>query len=1037
MLGSLAAFRRDSPVPVEEILRVAVSAGRMDSSDRDRVLALNRLVRLSPEWLLDEVGLEGGGPNEPGPEFGDFGRYRILGCLGEGGMGSVFLARDHELCRNVALKLMHATLQTDRQQRRFRREAAVMARVKHPGCVEVYDVGLTSRGEPFLVMEYVEGQNLQAVLQEQGPADQRAVSRWGRDLAEALEACHAEGVLHRDVKPSNVLLTPAGSVRLTDFGVAHDAQANTQLTQGAVGTLLYMAPELIDGAPPTATSEVYALGATMYELLSGAPPFPGPTHLELLRQVAGSEVQGLRVFGVAPDLDRVLQKCLCKVPNERYSSARELALDLGRFLAGEPVSARPVSIGVRLARLIVRRRTAFGSSLAAAVAAVGLMTGVYTWSQRQLEARAQERLRAAEALLTSGAGIAAIDSAESLIEEGRRSPSRSDQEWAEVLNRRAVGLRVHRHALERLMRHRVACLELQRLGEPVDYQEPPAVPLADLISIDTEEARLKNELYPEVLQGHAEVERLLVAAREFVSGGQVQETLADLELLTGKALAEFWPSQAELHLKRAEALGANEAAIRQPVVEFQGRGRGSLLGEPGTATRNFRLPCRLELSVDPFRGRIQPTGGIEFGFALFPRRGQQRQIAAPTVREKDLPALLRSELAAVVGGQPRTGLQLRRVRQHVKSFLMLKTEVSREMALSFLVSAAARIRRDGSPVLTAVAMGGLRLLAQPGSRQLPCTSLDGSDIKEMMEWLQREFALAGSPYVVRLPGPLEFHYALRSDYLIRFPWGNQLYERLLVPGLRHVGSDPLDVSPLGVSDLGGSLSEIVLGNQTGQRCFGLLGSFDGASRGYHFAAPSEFVGYRGNFGQDGSTGFRFVVDLTHHPELGWKQSLPRSLELQEVAIDLLRGGQFRQAYEQATKALQAHNKNVEAWTIRGHARLALADNWGAWWDCAQALELEPDNANPRLWGIYGRAVARSHRWEKAIPICTKALALNEEDSSLYFFRGWSRAELGQHVEALVDLKTHLKRMPDSANRLQALELIKACKESLAQQGLGR
>ncbi len=328
---------------LEQAVGLAESAGWIDTATRCCLVGLARQVPFQVDVLLEELGVDPELAARWGAEsgVGDFGRYQVLRCLGEGGMGSVFLAQDRQLGRKVALKLMHTTLQSERQRRRFQREAAVMARIDHPACVEVYDVGVTGRGEPFLVMEYVEGRNLQEVLRQEGPPEQRRVARWGRDLAEALEACHKEGVLHRDVKPSNILLTPEGNVRLTDFGVAHDAQAHTQLTQGAVGTLLYMAPELLDGAAPTSASEVYALGATLYELLSGGPPFPGPSHLELLRQVAGTEPPTLVPIGVHPDLDQILLKCLAKDPQERYDSAREAGLDFGRLLAGAAVVARP------------------------------------------------------------------------------------------------------------------------------------------------------------------------------------------------------------------------------------------------------------------------------------------------------------------------------------------------------------------------------------------------------------------------------------------------------------------------------------------------------------------------------------------------------------------------------------------------------------------------------------------------------------------------------------------------------------------------
>lgn len=211
----------------------------------------------------------------------------------------------------------------------------------------------------------------------------------------------------------------------------------------------------------------------------------------------------------------------------------------------------------------------------------------------------------------------------------------------------------------------------------------------------------------------------------------------------------------------------------------------------------------------------------------------------------------------------------------------------------------------------------------------------------------------------------------------------------------------------------------------------MVGSWDGASLATQLYGTTSASGYYGRPGGDQTVGFRFVVDITEKQKIPWKQSLPRSLELQAKAQDLLAKGNYREAYYTATDSLRAYRKNVESWTIRAEAKLVLGDAWGAWWDCAQVLELDPDNANPRMWGIYAHAIGRSQRWEKAIPICTRALELVDWDPSLFFRRGQAYAQLGQHAKAVADLTTYLERMPKAGNRSEALDLIQAAKAALA------
>jgi WD40 repeat protein/predicted Ser/Thr protein kinase len=286
-------------------------------------------------------------PTADAPFTPTLGGYRLIGEVGSGGMGVVYRAEQLSLGRTVAVKfLLAGRAARDRQIDRFLNEGRLLARLDHPNVVRVVEIG-TADHSPYIVMEYVDGRTL---AQNSGgqPQPLAEAVRWVELLARAVAYCHEQGVLHRDLKPANVLLTADGVPKLTDFGLAKalDPDGPGQLTRtgDVMGTPSYMAPEQAAGRPADRTTDVYGLGAILYELLTGRPPFEGESTLGVMKQVLETPARSPRRLRpeVSRDLETVCLKCLEKQPTARYLTAAALADDLRRTQLGESISARPV-----------------------------------------------------------------------------------------------------------------------------------------------------------------------------------------------------------------------------------------------------------------------------------------------------------------------------------------------------------------------------------------------------------------------------------------------------------------------------------------------------------------------------------------------------------------------------------------------------------------------------------------------------------------------------------------------------------------------
>jgi tetratricopeptide (TPR) repeat protein len=373
----------------------------------------------------------------------DLPGYAILGMLGRGGMGVVYKARQVRLNRVVALKMIRdGHLASAEGLARFPIEAEVVARFQHPNIVQIHEVG-DWNGQPYLALEFVEGGSLAQKLQET-PLPDREAAALVRTLAQAIHAAHQRGIVHRDLKPSNVLLTAEGVPKIADFGLAKRLDVDgTQTQSGAlVGTPSYMAPEQAQGKSHRVTplTDVYALGAILYEALTGRPPFRGSSVMDTLNQVVCHEpVSPSRLQPKLPrDLETICLKCLRKTPEQRYASAAALACDLSCFLAGEPIQARPISPLVRALKL-ARRRPAVAALVAVGILGFLTILGTVLELQRQHQAdlkikleETRDELKQAHDAQAAGKERARRETlqakAEALTAQGREALNRGD--WA-------------------------------------------------------------------------------------------------------------------------------------------------------------------------------------------------------------------------------------------------------------------------------------------------------------------------------------------------------------------------------------------------------------------------------------------------------------------------------------------------------------------------------------------------------------------------------------------------------------------------------
>jgi serine/threonine-protein kinase len=290
-------------------------------------------------------------------------RYEVGRLLGYGGMAEVHLGRDTRLNRSVAIKILRSDLARDPSfQTRFRREAHSAGSLNHPNIVAVYDTGEDHGPDgttPYIVMEYVDGRTLRDVLSTEGHLDPRRAMQVVAEVCSALDFSHRNGIIHRDIKPGNVMITKAGAIKVMDFGIARavaDGAATVTQTASVVGTAQYLSPEQARGEAVDARSDVYSTGCLLYELLTGQPPFQGDSPVAVAYQHVRESpaVPSSVVPSIPRAVDSIVMKALAKNPLNRYQTAAEMRADLQHALANQPVKAEPVLSDEERTQLLAR-----------------------------------------------------------------------------------------------------------------------------------------------------------------------------------------------------------------------------------------------------------------------------------------------------------------------------------------------------------------------------------------------------------------------------------------------------------------------------------------------------------------------------------------------------------------------------------------------------------------------------------------------------------------------------------------------------------
>ena len=527
--------------------------------------------------------------------LGVLGRYRILGELGRGAMGVVYRAVDPMIRREVALKTLHAELAPDiagEVRVRFLREARSAGRLNHPNIVTIFDVG-EDGGAAYIAMEMLEGPSLQQMLKERKPIPFHTAADLIAQVADALHHAHQHSIVHRDVKPANVVVSPSGRAKLTDFGVAYVPASDVTQHGSALGSPRYMAPEQVLGQAIDARADIFSLGVVLYEVLTRRTPFewPGDTTVyALMQRIAGEPHPPLRQIDaqIPAGFDRIMDRALAKRPQDRYQSAAELASDLRNYhsLGGGTAFAKTVPQATLRSPAAVAEEQKMRSQL----------IGDLDQFAKNFEAQEAARLRAEQAAqLKKEQAVANWGAAEErkriAFERGERSEAEKDPKWMTTTRRM--------EAVE-ILRQQAAFRKAQAEAKPKAMAALDAAMRAALQYL-TEFGKEMNEHQP---AAGATYEFIYVGKVPAVTLGQAALTHRTLKLPAGQELCaqvqlRYWarPAEPPKFMLLGEDVGRCEQYLKSMRVEFQVKARA---GEdrPVPFVVTGPLPCDVNIRAD-------------------------------------------------------------------------------------------------------------------------------------------------------------------------------------------------------------------------------------------------------------------------------------------------------------------------------------------------------------------------------------------------------------------------------------------------------
>jgi formylglycine-generating enzyme required for sulfatase activity len=802
-----------------------------------------------------------------------FERYELRERLGEGAAAVVWRATDKELGREVAIKILKDSLGANADVReRFRHEAQVAAKLSHPGLVTLYDAGEVD-GRLYIVMELVIGRPLSALFAERRLEPPALVALLEK-AALGIGAAHALGIVHRDLKPDNVLVTAAGEPKVGDFGLAHVVGAKLGMTRaGAVmGTPLYMAPEQVAAKAEAISprTDVYALGAMLYEILTGRPPFTGQSLTAIYLKITGEEPARPRTLnrGAERDLETVALKCLEKDPARRYADATELAEELRRWREGEPIRARPPGPVSRALRWAARHvaLTALAGGLLVAAIAFGAMRLREASSRRQEIARLLDRAEKAEDPAVAASLYEQIRG----LAPGDPVVDRKAAEAHAAAERAAKRLEAERH-LERGLASRtehrrltalLAELAAKRdaLAETIEPHAAPAKkqPLWDVdlemqktrkllataytetvsalttaLGVDPQNRPVQSALaevyFEDLLRAELEgdLERMASLEKQVLAldAERYGETLAPLRPVA----LDSNPTGAEVYVFRYEEGPDRRLAARPYSPSSQSTREGGL--EYGDYNRLGTTPIvSAGLPMGSYLLLLRKEGMRDVRYPLFIRRGMERVAQVRLYSEAEIGA----SFVYVPGGSFMQGgdreaalAEPLKTEAMADDFFIGRFEVTCDEYLAFLndrdhhtvEQAARRMPREGMSSGYFWRVNEERIEMASDFAGCPVLAVSVDDATEYGRWMTERAKRAGERVHFRIPTATEWEKAARGVDGRPFPWGHHFDWTFFKggrsrPGLMRmekVGSFPQDESVYGVRDLAGGVCEMCEG----------------------------------------------------------------------------------------------------------------------------------------------------------------------------------------------------------------------------------